>query len=726
MDAHASANAPPSYSASLSSPLVPTGPSFNPASPFNHVHSDETHLPSGMFILKNRAHGKALDLLGHKGHDGAPLGCHPVKHPVLRGLNLQNDRNNQLFFLDWNGHLVSAAVSRQIDARDDQLVVAHPRPVQTYPSPLSHPPPRFHLDPATSTLQVVFSHDPTYPPPLGPPRLDSEPEYDYLVEVVPVRSKAPRKDRSRPGATAERRESSTFVGTVLNSAASSVVAGLGGLLSRVNGGRGSVTEDKPTNPDASKRLPRDRDASLPPPPPPSKDSPPLSHLSPALSASPLHSVPISPMTKQSPRFPEEPNSDSPLAIDPASFSPSTLQQTSTTPHATALNGHASESDSDSDSEPSAFRPVRVVRLVRSEWRATFPYSDLMPSHPSRTMSDARDRGMVGLGFGDEDETGTAVGDDVENVWPESVPRRASRSTFSSSEGSSSGANGGPGLANSGENRTPRESLSILSGDESAPRKDRKKGARPSRKELRMWRRRQWDVVPVTVRPVDDRLTVSGRSARVTNDLEDEMYGFSRDLSDDDDERDHTHEAEVPWTADVTRGGGADASRTLAQNAANRVGSFLSSTTAGWWGSANPPLSTAATISSTPTLASPSSSKHTRLEDEPDAEEVGADEIERLARPDVASCSTRNNSLHSLHPSSSSSSHSTRQLQTPRVTRFHSSSSSVRTTRTDLPAVPQESSEGLPLPPSPPLPDLPSVTPSSVPLPPSVPTSPVVD
>jgi len=43
------------------------------------------------------------------------FGAHPVKQPTLKGLSLQHNKNNQLFFLDYNGHLYSAAASKPLD-----------------------------------------------------------------------------------------------------------------------------------------------------------------------------------------------------------------------------------------------------------------------------------------------------------------------------------------------------------------------------------------------------------------------------------------------------------------------------------------------------------------------------------------------------------------------------------------------------------------------------------
>lgn len=126
--------APPAY-ASLASPLLPAsephsstafsappGPSTSfaetPADAghpaFQHHHS-HLNLPSGFFLLRNRAQGKALDLLGHKTHEGAAFGVHPVKQPQLKGLSLQHNGNNQLFFLDWDGQLTAAGASRAVE-----------------------------------------------------------------------------------------------------------------------------------------------------------------------------------------------------------------------------------------------------------------------------------------------------------------------------------------------------------------------------------------------------------------------------------------------------------------------------------------------------------------------------------------------------------------------------------------------------------------------------------
>lgn len=126
---------PPSY-ASLTTPLLPSLPSHpRPAShpthaAFAHDHSDLA-LPSGFFLLRNKAQGKTLDARGRGTHEGTEVSSglvgecmrgggqglmiivrarrqicvHPVKQPTLKGSSnsLINNQNNQVLYLDWNG-----------------------------------------------------------------------------------------------------------------------------------------------------------------------------------------------------------------------------------------------------------------------------------------------------------------------------------------------------------------------------------------------------------------------------------------------------------------------------------------------------------------------------------------------------------------------------------------------------------------------------------------------
>lgn len=90
----------PSY-ASIAAPLMPRSTSARSVASSHHPAFEHPHhalnLPSGYFILRSRAHGRAFDLLSHKTHDGAEVGLHPIKEPVLRTSNdLQISPNNQV------------------------------------------------------------------------------------------------------------------------------------------------------------------------------------------------------------------------------------------------------------------------------------------------------------------------------------------------------------------------------------------------------------------------------------------------------------------------------------------------------------------------------------------------------------------------------------------------------------------------------------------------------
>ncbi|GAA5929869.1 hypothetical protein JCM10213_002808 [Rhodosporidiobolus nylandii] len=359
---------PPSYNAAIASPLIPSstpGPSSSsslaahPAFQHKHAHLG---LPSGFFLLRNRAQGKTLDLLHHKTHEGAEFGLHPVKSPSLRGVSLQHNANNQLFFLDWEGQLVAAAASREVDVVDAQLSLAYPHPITTFPSQPSHPLPRFRLDPVTHTLHVLFSSDPLYRGPHAPPDWRDE---DYVLEAVPRKRRPQDARRTAPAA---------LLGE-LGSKAGDVLSGLGGGLGEKLGGFfGGRLEPSSTGP-----VRKEHELPLPPPPVPDK----------ALTPSP----------------------SSPSAPIASTSTPATAPLPSALTH--PVPQLLAEDDSDSDSEPAAYRPVRVVRLPR-RWRDKFPASALRAS-PSTSFGVTQ--------------------------WP------------------------------------------------------------ASSKELRTWRRRQWEVVPVTVQPV---------------------------------------------------------------------------------------------------------------------------------------------------------------------------------------------------------------------------------
>lgn len=65
---------PPSYAASITAPLsAPSQPLQATASPlFDHQHGAQ-NLPSGFFLLRNRAHNRTLDMVGHRTNEGAEV-----------------------------------------------------------------------------------------------------------------------------------------------------------------------------------------------------------------------------------------------------------------------------------------------------------------------------------------------------------------------------------------------------------------------------------------------------------------------------------------------------------------------------------------------------------------------------------------------------------------------------------------------------------------------------
>ncbi|KAM0788824.1 hypothetical protein ACM66B_002910 [Microbotryomycetes sp. NB124-2] len=345
---------PPSYaapSAWLTAPLDPRLPSTSvegarataasssstPANiAFQHRHG-HLGLPSSYFILRNKGTGRVLDLLGHKTHDGAEIGLHPVKQPVLKpAQTLQTHANNQLWFVSWDGHLCSASSSRPVDCIDDTLSCVQPHPVMTIPSRDSHPLPTFSLEPATNTLHVRFECDPDF-------RHDSfawRDDLDFIVEAVP--RKRPRED---PGvwSTASRASKDVF------DEVGGIIGGIGDRLGGIHlfGGSGRP-------PAGSPRL----DIELPGPPPPPK--------------------PRSPNPQSDPSMFHDASTSDRAPVASSSATGSTTHD-SPLPALPSRDPASEDAGSDSDSDPSAFRPVRIVRLRRSTWREKFPSEALSRS-----------------------------------------------------------------------------------------------------------------------------------------------------------------------------------------------------------------------------------------------------------------------------------------------------------------------------------------------------------
>lgn len=215
-----------------------------------------------------------------------------------------------------------------------------PRPVMAVPSRQSHPQPRFSLDPATSTLHVQYDVDPSFPGPYG----DSQEwrEVDYLVESVPRRR---RQGEPSIWSTAPK-DILTGLGSLGEAAPGYISNQLGNRLAGFNpfgakqAASTSPSRDGVVSPTSSEA----------PPLPPKPVSPPLQPPSPRPTAS-------------TSAQPYRAAGDSPLPAIPQFEDP--------------------YSSDDSDSEPSGYRSVRVVRVGRSSWREKFPSEALTPQARSQ-------------------------------------------------------------------------------------------------------------------------------------------------------------------------------------------------------------------------------------------------------------------------------------------------------------------------------------------------------
>lgn len=375
-EASADSRPPPPPYASIAQPIENRPARSRTADAlFNHEWA-HLGLPTGFFLLRNAAQGKTLDLLSHRQDEGAELGLHPIKQPLLQGVSLQHKGNNQLFCLSWDGHLIAGASSRAVDVEgqsihfrtsprsscdlqschvpsaDWQLVQAFPHPIMSLPSRLSHPPARFRLDPTTSILHVLFDTDPHYS---GPNGSDEWRSYDYIVEAVPRKRK--------PAGSSAWSAASEQAGQVL-SGIGSTAATLGEKLSTFGlfSGRGSASSSQQTSP----KLGSGAFTSTPAPPNPAKTG------STSVTAS------SGPSTAQSVAGPS-------TQVEPASAGHTDDAPTGRVIHVEQDPEEAP--DSDSDSEPAAFRSLRVVRLDPG-WREKFP-AEALQAAPDKSFGVTR-------------------------------------------------------------------------------------------------------------------------------------------------------------------------------------------------------------------------------------------------------------------------------------------------------------------------------------------------
>ncbi|KAM0751169.1 hypothetical protein T439DRAFT_347747 [Meredithblackwellia eburnea MCA 4105] len=450
---------PPSY-ASLTTPLVPAYPAIRSSSSSHGFvrnnpafeHSMESlGMPSGYFLLRNHSTRKrTFDVRGRATADGSEICLHPVKQPyVPRGSNsLQNSYNNQVLYLSWTGHLQTASADgRAIDCIDGNLVLAIPKPIFAIPSRESHPLPKFRLDPETSTLHVLFDYDPTFP---GPNSISTAwQQDDFIVESVP--SKRRKEDPS-----------------VWATASSGLLSGFEKFanLARGVGGNGKEPQSSGTVTSSSMNFSSSRNNdnleeegaqdNLPPPPPKrgpwdqarspgsqvvfEQQGPPLPTSSSQSSTSygPTSYTPYRPSYVQH-------NSDSPLpALPPPSPSSSPFP--------------ASQASSQ-ENPPPPTRHARTSSLPNHQRNPSIPKSN----HPQRSATS------------EDDETDSDG--DTEAYRPLRVIRLS------------------PGW----REKFPRELLtsSVLGNSSTHLGVE---GSSP--KVIRRWKRRQWDVVPVVVKPVE--------------------------------------------------------------------------------------------------------------------------------------------------------------------------------------------------------------------------------
>ncbi|KAH0838130.1 hypothetical protein J3R83DRAFT_6380 [Lanmaoa asiatica] len=149
-----------------------------------------THLfgfPPGYFVIRSVATGRLWDVSSDEVEDGTSVILWPEKEQSLVESLRSPEANNEVFFIDTSGVLCSRASGHAIDVQGDHLVLRHRRPVsQPYPNAYSHPLPQFSYSQETQEISVLFSCDPTYPPP-GSAASTAWRRRRYILSSVPTR-----------------------------------------------------------------------------------------------------------------------------------------------------------------------------------------------------------------------------------------------------------------------------------------------------------------------------------------------------------------------------------------------------------------------------------------------------------------------------------------------------------------------------------------------------------
>jgi len=423
--------------------------------------------------------------------------------------------------------------------------------------------------------------------------------------------------------------------------------GLGGLLSRVGGASYPEVDSN----EKGKRLPRTRDASLPPPPIPSKDPPPLPPVPPSTTSSSSQKHRLSIVSMISP-------TQSSILKGYSIMSPEqTPDPQSRPPTEEEEEEEQEEEESESDDEPLAYRPVRIVKLKRNDesgnWRDKFPFTRRGGSEPSPSSSVSKGGGGVevspiGLGF--EERSVQSQEEDVEskdlilssNIWGNHLSLSLDA----------------PSLASTSTSTTTSTPPSLTKEQERERREKRKWEL----KEMRKWRRRQFDVVPVTIRP--EPIRESGGSLRVRHELEEGMYTFRGEMEegDRDEELEGSEEGEEEeegWELDhgdprdqqFRRSSSSLAAApeeesikmseekrgsvvsTTARSMVSGVGTFFSN--ALLWSTSAPSPNPTSQDDELPPLPFDDETEEEEVLDERDAEEVGMEEVLRRFGEDEA-------------------------------------------------------------------------------------------
>ncbi|KAG9098928.1 hypothetical protein FRC06_005817 [Ceratobasidium sp. 370] len=143
--------------------------------------------PTGYFTIRNVSTGRLLDVARNAVSDGTHLVLWPPKENSLVLPMRSPTADNQVFFVDYTGALVSKASGHAIDVEGGRLVLRHRKPFTfPFPNSESHPLPRITYSPKSKLLRVTFGCDPNYPPPRATDPTNAWRSVDYVVAAVPA------------------------------------------------------------------------------------------------------------------------------------------------------------------------------------------------------------------------------------------------------------------------------------------------------------------------------------------------------------------------------------------------------------------------------------------------------------------------------------------------------------------------------------------------------------